>query len=362
MLSKIKDAIKWLKGLRETIVEYVMQAERELEGKTGPEKRQHVVDKLDDMIKLPWWVDTLFNLDGLVIGYFVDRVCDALNIFTDGDFSDVEIDPHIVALAAMAPDKAIMKAAGGVAPQATKQLTVNERINLFYEQYGIKAEKKEAERAEAPDEILEPIPEEAGGDVDEKWNRCIAIVGVAEGGANFDVVAGGLVLKKSAQNDPGGPTKYGVTQATLTSAYARGVVGHNDIVRITKDEAKTIFRVMYCDPYGWLELDFEPCLMLLDATINHGLGGTARISQRACNAFGGSPELAVDGKWGPKTKAAVWEVARKDPKEFARMFLRWRKDYFDRIIAANPSQDCFRKGWYNRLKMLAKEAGVASPV
>jgi len=44
------------------------------------------------------------------------------------------------------------------------------------------------------------------------------------------------------------------------------------------------------------------------------------------------------------------------------MFLRWRKDYFDRIIAANPSQDCFRKGWYNRLKMLAKEAGVASPV
>ncbi len=119
---------------------------------------------------------------------------------------------------------------------------------------------------------------------------------------------------------------------------------------------------MYCDPYNWLDLPFEACLMLLDATINHGLGGTSTISQRACNVMGYAPALAIDGKWGAKTRAAVWALGKETPLVFAGKFLAWRKDYFDRIIAGDPTQERFRGGWYNRLKMLAKECGVQSPV
>jgi lysozyme family protein len=92
--------------------------------------------------------------------------------------------------------------------------------------------------------------------------------------------------------------------------------------------------------------------------VNSGLGGTAKIAQQTCNTFGAG--LAVDGKWGPKTKAAVWKYA-SDP-EFSRLFLVKRKDYYDAIISRDKSQEVFRSGWYNRLKKLALAAGVKSPV
>ncbi|MDR1943393.1 MAG: hypothetical protein LBQ19_01075 [Synergistaceae bacterium] len=39
-----------------------------------------------------------------------------------------------------------------------------------------------------------------------------------------------------------------------------------------------------------------------------------------------------------------------------------RKNFYDDIISSNPSQAKFKNGWYNRLKALAAEAGVQSPV
>jgi Putative secretion activating protein len=261
---------------------------------------------------------------------------------------------------------------------ATKQLTVDERLNELFQQYGIQAEAVDEARSEmdepepvvinTPGVFPTVIPEAVADSESDKWDRCISIVGIAEGGANFDVVNGQPVLKASAKNDKGGLTKHGITQGTLASAYAKGVVSHNGIVALTRDEAKHIYRTMYCDPYGWLELPFAACLCLLDATINHGLGGTARIAQRTCNALAKQEILVVDGKWGPKTRAAVWSMVEGhlEPEGcsqiFAAEFLKWRKDYFDRIIAADSSQAVFRNGWYNRLKMLAKECDVESPV
>ena len=365
MFTKIKSAIVWLKNLRTIIAEYVMEVEKEFVGKSGAEKRAIVVKRIDDLVDLPWWADTLLDLDGKFIGYMVDKVCDALNILTDGDFSDVAINSAKLGIVADAPAGLINQAHAAVAAKATKQQTVDERLEELYKLYGVQAEAEEAIRAE-DDDIgaaldVPPIPQ------DDKWDRCIAIVGVAEGGANFDVVNGKPVLKEKSKNDKGGLTKYGITQTTLTGAYAKGVVGHCDIVKLTKDEAKHIYRTMYCDPYGWLDLPFEACLCLLDATINHGLGGTAWIAQRTCNLIsaswqGHTETLGMDGKWGPKTKEGVWRIVYQGPDVFAREFLLFRRDYYDRIIARDSSQAVFKNGWYNRLKMLAKECGVASPV
>jgi hypothetical protein len=46
----------------------------------------------------------------------------------------------------------------------------------------------------------------------------------------------------------------------------------------------------------------------------------------------------------------------------ARFVLVKRKNRFDEIIAADKSQGKFKDGWYSRLKALAAEAGVPSPV
>jgi hypothetical protein len=357
MLAKIKSAVEWVRNLRVKVVEAVLLVEQEFAGKTGAEKRKAVVKKLDGMVKLPWLLDDVIDADGMIIGYVADRVCETLNIFTDGDFADVTVDQDKLAAVVDAPVGAVMSVKSAVPASESKQKTVDERLAELYKQYGVGMEAAEGARAEAAEETESAVVSD-----DEKWDRCIKVIGVAEGGANFDVVDGKPVLKAKNKYDKGGPTKYGVTQGTLAKAYADGVVGTADIVKLTKTEAERIFRVMYCDPYGWLDLPFEACLCMLDATINHGLGVAARIAQRACNFLAWSPALTVDGKWGPKTREAVWALAHNDSLWFASTFLRYRKDYYDRVIKGDSSQEAFRKGWYNRLRMLAKACNVTSPV
>ena len=62
-----------------------------------------------------------------------------------------------------------------------------------------------------------------------------------EGGKNFNVVDGKPVIKGAAQNDPGGATAYGITWNTLRAAFKKGIVSHDNICRLTLDEAKLIY-------------------------------------------------------------------------------------------------------------------------
>ena len=80
------------------------------------------------------------------------------------------------------------------------------------------------------------------------FERCQKIVAVVEGGANFDVVNGKPVLKPKNRNDTGGPTNYGITWGTLAKAYSQGIVNHNDITKLSKDEADAIYEVNYWRP------------------------------------------------------------------------------------------------------------------
>lgn len=79
---------------KEKIVASVRWAEENMKGRSGAEKRAAVVAKLDEWIKLPFWLEMI---DGPVLGFIVDRVCNALNILTDhGDWgalkaSDAEV-------------------------------------------------------------------------------------------------------------------------------------------------------------------------------------------------------------------------------------------------------------------------------
>ena len=69
-------------------VEQVMWAEKNLKGKNGAEKRKAVIEKLDDMIVLPSYLEWV---DDIIIGKLVDMVCDKLNDFAGHDFGDAEL-------------------------------------------------------------------------------------------------------------------------------------------------------------------------------------------------------------------------------------------------------------------------------
>ncbi len=186
----------------------------------------------------------------------------------------------------------------------------------------------------------------------EKFEKAIAFSLKYEGGLNFNIINGKPVIKGNAKADLGGATAYGITWTTLKSAYKFGIVSHDDICKLTLDEAKLIYRKNYWDKYSWEQLDFPVALCCLDCCINHGK--FAYILQRAAVECGQS--VVVDGKFGPKTFAALKACP---PLSLAYSIYNQRKKYYEKIVARTPSQKVFLKGWMRRADAMAKEAGVS---
>ena len=76
-----EDAKKWA-------IEQVLWAEKNLKGKSGKEKKEAVIKKLDDLITLPGYLEWV---DDVVLSWLVDSVCDKLNLLTGHDFERIEL-------------------------------------------------------------------------------------------------------------------------------------------------------------------------------------------------------------------------------------------------------------------------------
>lgn len=185
----------------------------------------------------------------------------------------------------------------------------------------------------------------------EKFDKSIAFSLKQEGGRNFNIVNGKPVIKGNAKADLGGATAYGITWSTLKAAHKAGIVPHDDICRLTVDEAKLIYRKNFWDKYGWEQLEWPVCLCCLDCCINHG--GFASILQRAVIDCGQS--VVIDGKFGPKTFAALKAC---QPMTLAKAIYIQRKKYYEKIVARTPSQKVHLKGWLRRADEMARESGV----
>lgn len=139
--------------------------------------------------------------------------------------------------------------------------------------------------------------------------------------------------------DRGGPTNWGITQATLSDW--RGFPATDFHVRtLSQAEARLIYRERY---FNGLEGVTDPKVLefLFDYAVNSGTGRAVKALQ---SVIGTTP----DGAWGPKSAAALKAV----PDQSA---LYWplvceRLDNFLRIIGRDPSQAVFAAGWANRIK------------
>jgi lysozyme family protein len=139
--------------------------------------------------------------------------------------------------------------------------------------------------------------------------------------------------------DKGGPTNYGITQATLSQ-------WRGNVRTLSRDEAKRIYRKRYIEDPGYLAIASDQVRSLVvDCAVNHGVSRATKLLQQAAHVF-------PDGKLGPVTVAAV---NRMTPAALYRRVCAQRARLYGEIITKNPSQAVFAAGWMNRLAEFVEE-------
>ena len=186
-----------------------------------------------------------------------------------------------------------------------------------------------------------------------KFEKCQQFVLEWEGGLTDDAA------------DSGGLTKYGVSWAYLKDmeksrpSVLRDILGTSTVTRqtiknLTQAQAGELFKFSFWDPF---QLDDQPlsvCLCAYDMNVNHGSGNAMRIIQRACNLLASVfPKLSVDGKFGPKTRAAMRLL--NCPNGIGAVANK-RQSFYDSIVANRPSQRVFIKGWTRRCNAMKRQA------
>jgi len=152
--------------------------------------------------------------------------------------------------------------------------------------------------------------------------------------------------------DPGGPTNYGWTLSTLLTLEPAladlngdGAVNAADLTAMTAAQAASLYTARFWEPLGLTNLAPRLACALLDASVNLGPSRAVRLAQEAYNALPGTVKLAVDGRLGPVTRAALSAA----PPGLEEGLRRLRADYYGRLAAASAAHARYLKGWLNRL-------------
>ena len=151
----------------------------------------------------------------------------------------------------------------------------------------------------------------------------------------FDV-EGGYVDHK---NDKGGATNMGITIGTL-SEWRKKPVTKQDVMNLTKVEAKQIYKTMYYDLVGGDKIvSNKVSLVLFDFGVNGGVGTINRIAQKVANA------PAINGIMGPQTLQAINKV--NEVVMVRELIQGIQRRYID-IVLKDRTQMVFLSGWINR--------------
>jgi len=130
--------------------------------------------------------------------------------------------------------------------------------------------------------------------------------------------------------DPGGKTRYGVTEAVAREVGYRG-----DMRDLPLDLAKRIYKDKYWDAVQAENLPADVRYPLFDAAVNSGPAQAAKWLQRACG-------VKDDGVIGPQTIRAANAL---HPEGLKRKMLAQRL----RFMASLSNWPAFGRGWSNRI-------------
>ena len=130
--------------------------------------------------------------------------------------------------------------------------------------------------------------------------------------------------------DPGGKTRFGITEAVAREAGYRG-----DMSELPLDLAKRIYKSRYWGAVRAEELPEAIRYAVFDAAVNSGPRQAIRWLQRAVG-------VKDDGIIGPQTLAAVHAA---DPERLLRRFLSQRLRFMTNL----PNWGSFSRGWARRI-------------
>ncbi len=134
-------------------------------------------------------------------------------------------------------------------------------------------------------------------------------------------------------DDPGGTTKFGISQRAHRDV---------DIENLEYKQAVEIYHDHYYKPSKANKLPLDIQEQYLDMVVNIGYARAAKVLQRATNAKS-KADLAVDGKIGPKTIAAV-KSSKLEPGRLAA----YRVLYYAKLCQRKPVMYKYYYGWYRR--------------
>ncbi|KFE35746.1 holin-associated N-acetylmuramidase [Thioclava atlantica] len=157
-------------------------------------------------------------------------------------------------------------------------------------------------------------------------------------------------------DDPGGPTKHGVTLGTMQrlgqDLTGDGEVDEMDLRALGPEQAAQIFLRHYYDGPGIDRLPASIQASVFDMYVNAG-GNAVVILQRLLGDMG--QRVVVDGIIGPQTIAAAELAEASAPGHFADAYGIARRNYYYRIADARPSSRKYantragtKGGWIRR--------------
>jgi lysozyme family protein len=210
----------------------------------------------------------------------------------------------------------------------------------------------------------------ASGDIAAQYSRRYAVAVTKLLG-----VEGGFVDDPA---DAGGATKYGISLRFLIAEGAidadhngfedydlnmDGDIDGADIRLLTMSDAVALYYRCFWDRYH-LESFPDPLAdVLLDQEVNDGAIGGNKLLQRAINScsahIAGVERLNVDGVLGEKTHDALDAVLEHPAMGMPALLEAYReaaRARYRAIVAANPNDQKFLRGWLARADELGTDA------
>jgi lysozyme family protein len=158
---------------------------------------------------------------------------------------------------------------------------------------------------------------------------------------NFDQAFDALLNHEGGYSDhaadPGGKTRYGVTEAVAREVGYRG-----EMRELPLELAQRIYRERYWDAVKADQLPGAVRYLVFDAAVNSGVGQAARWLQRAV-------KVTDDGVIGPMTLMAA---NQSNPEALARRYLSQRL----RFMSDLANWPAFGRGWARRIADLLEVA------